>query len=264
MASAKTSASVLGALLMIAAINGVGDAAAEETRRLGPFDADHVRLQSFAADLRVVPGDSIGLVLKGSPKTIEAIEVSQSGTNLTVTQPPTQVSTVVMGPGAVITNHGGSITIGGNPVGSLDDNEDFFVELTLPRTTSLAIADFVGNGSVPDLEAPLDVVLTSGRIDVGSVGPATLEIPGSGTITVKAVSRQLSVSIPGSGSVRVEAGDVGDLKVEIAGSGDVTYGGIAEHASIGVFGAGDVTLGNVANRPEVTMAGSGTVEIANW
>ncbi|MEO1017263.1 MAG: DUF2807 domain-containing protein [Pseudomonadota bacterium] len=260
MISTKLFSSALAIMLSTPAIL----AAAEEKRQLGPYDAAHVTLQSLVTDLQVVPGDALTIVLTGDAKTVDAVEVEQSGDELTLTQPPTQVSTVVMGPGATITNQGGSITIGGKPIENLEAGGEMSVEVTLPPKTSLTIADFVGSGAVHDLDAPLEIVLQSGRIDAGRVGPAVLEIPGSGTITLKTVRQRLDVSIPGSGTVEVDGGDVDDVQVDIAGSGDVRYDGTARTAKVGVYGAGDVTLGPVDEKPDITMAGGGDVKISNW
>lgn len=239
-------------------------AMAEETRSLGPFEANHVTLQSLVAELRVTRGEDLRIELWGDAKTVKAVEVAQLGDDLTLTQPPIQVSTVVMGPGASITNEGGTVIIGGEAIEDLNTAGELAVELTLPPETSLRIADFVGDGILPDLDAPLEIVLTSGEIEAGSIGPAVFEIPGSGSIRAQAVREHLRVSIPGGGSANIDDGEVEDVEIEIAGSGDVRYLGTAERATVNIYGAGDVVLGEVGTQPDVTIAGSGTVETANW
>ena len=101
----------------------------------------------------------------------------------------------------------------------------------------------------------------SGRVEAtGAEADAfALEMAGSGGAVVRDLrTARVSVEIAGSGDVTL-AGQTGALTVEIAGSGDVDAADLdAETAEVDVAGAGDVVL-RAAKTLDVSIMGAGDV-----
>ncbi len=253
----------LGLMAMLGLLPAL-NAQAAESRHFGPFEVEQVSLLSLTADLRVHAGETTRLVIKGDPEVLDAINIDTTARALTVRQKPFQFTTVVIGPNGSVVNQGGTVTIGGHPINSAQGSDPIEVGLHLKPGTALAIDDLIGSASVHDLDALFEAGLTSGAINAGKVGPAKLNIPGSGDILVKSVRENLEVDIPGNGSATIEEGDVETARIAIAGAGKVHYKGRAQDASVSIPGAGTVEMGPVTNRPAISVTGSGEVSIANW
>jgi hypothetical protein len=92
---------------------------------------------------------------------------------------------------------------------------------------------------------------------------SSLSMAGSGDITstVKLKSRNMNISVAGSGDIAVEVTSE-KLRVSIAGSGDVKLIGRAEHLDASVAGSGDISAFNLkANNVNASIAGSGDVSV---
>jgi hypothetical protein len=92
---------------------------------------------------------------------------------------------------------------------------------------------------------------------------SSLSMAGSGDITstVKLKSRNMNISVAGSGDIAVEVTSE-KLRVSIAGSGDVKLSGRAEHLDASVAGSGDISAFNLkANNVNASIAGSGDVSV---
>lgn len=164
-----------------------------------------------------------------------------------------------------------------------DSDRDLWiaVKVTLPAGSGLTVEDFIGEGRVGDLRGPLAVDdMTSGTLTVGDVTTASLDVSGSGDITVGAISGDLAVDINGSGKVKtgptagavtLEIDGSGDIEIasvsgpvaaEINGSGDIALrGGRADPLSVSIAGSGDLTLDGTAGSQSISQSGSGKVTI---
>ncbi len=108
---------------------------------------------------------------------------------------------------------------------------------------------------------PSRVVLGgSGDMNVSGVsGPdLTVELSGSGGVTVTGTADQVTIALPGSGNINCEALRAKSATVTIMGSGTVTV-----YASVSLDGTimGSGTIHYAGNPPQVTkhISGSGTI-----
>ncbi len=102
----------------------------------------------------------------------------------------------------------------------------------------------------------------SGDTKAGSAASASVDLAGSGDVSVQAIGGDLSVNIAGSGDVTA-ASINGKLEGNIAGSGNITVaGGRSRSVDVNVMGSGDVAFNGEADDVDVSVAGSGDVRIA--
>jgi len=131
------------------------------------------------------------------------------------------------------------------------------------------------------VKTPLDVVVDSDALTVGSIGRASsvhLRHGGCGTWTVANVEHELSLRNAGSGVIN--AGASGSADIVLSGSGKMSAGavrnalaarvsgsGLITAASAGaadliISGSGDVRSGPVTSGLEATISGSGNLDVA--
>lgn len=142
-----------------------------------------------------------------------------------------------------------------------DTDGKLWIKVTVPRGTSVAIEDLVGDATVGDTYGPLKMETTAGDATVGKVAQARITLAGSGKTSVNEVMGELRVEIAGSG--RITVNKAGMVKADIAGSGDTQIGTIAGGASIDIAGSGDFSAKTVHGPVRVSIAGSGNVKIAD-
>lgn len=100
--------------------------------------------------------------------------------------------------------------------------------VTLASLTGELSSDGAGSGDV--------------TIQAGAITTATVDLAGSGNVSITASIANLDVDIVGSGDVDV-AGQVGDIEAEIAGSGSVNAASVTGSVRKEVWGSGDVNVG---------------------
>ncbi|GAM99193.1 hypothetical protein U91I_02838 [alpha proteobacterium U9-1i] len=120
-------------------------------------------------------------------------------------------------------------------------------EIEVGPVANGADVSIAGSGSVAinGLTGPLESSgAGSGSIEVrgGSITTATVDLAGSGDVTISAPVQRLEASIVGSGDVDVNAA-VGEVDAEIAGSGNVTVQSVTGNVRKQIMGSGDVTVG---------------------
>jgi hypothetical protein len=99
------------------------------------------------------------------------------------------------------------------------------------------------------------------RVPVKNISSLSMAGSGDITSTVKLKSRNMHISVAGSGDIAVEVTSE-KLRVSIAGSGDIKLSGRTEHLDASVAGSGDISAFNLkANNVDASIAGSGDVSI---
>jgi len=124
-------------------------------------------------------------------------------------------------------------------------------------TIDLAGSGQITAGAVGNLDAD---IAGSGDITVGAVANgANVDIAGSGTVTIASLTGELSSDGAGSGSVSVQAGAITDASIDLVGSGDVTITASVERLDVSIAGSGDVEVNGVVGSIDAEIAGSGSV-----
>jgi hypothetical protein len=99
------------------------------------------------------------------------------------------------------------------------------------------------------------------RVPVKNISSLSMAGSGDITSTVKLKSRNMHISVAGSGDIAVEVTSE-KLRVSIAGSGDIKLSGRTEHLDASVAGSGDISAFNLkANNVDASIAGSGDVSV---
>jgi hypothetical protein len=99
------------------------------------------------------------------------------------------------------------------------------------------------------------------RVPVKSISSLSMAGSGDITSTVKLKSRNMHISVAGSGDIALEVTSE-KLRVSIAGSGDIKLSGRTEHLDASVAGSGDISAFNLkANNVDASIAGSGDVSV---
>ncbi len=85
----------------------------------------------------------------------------------------------------------------------------------------------------------------------------------SNGIQVNVVMKSLrGITLSGSGKIDVSGMSGPDLSVELPGSGDITVAGAVEHVTISLPGSGNIFCNELkASSADVTLSGSGTIRV---
>jgi len=211
-------------------------------------------LASFAGD----PGPQ-----RSEDRDIEAVsevELATSG-DLSLSTGPTPSLRITAGRDVLdhLTSevHGDRLVL--DTTGSAGNLGDVRYDLVLPEVRTVEVS---GSGSIRAGSATLGAVELSGSGDVDAdaldVDELTVDLSGSGTVTLAGRAGRQSVEIDGSGDYRAAGLDTTDARVTVGGSGsaDVQVSGTL-HAV--VDGSGTITHGGGAS-VETEIDGSGSVE----
>ncbi|HTP00614.1 MAG TPA: head GIN domain-containing protein [Anaerolineales bacterium] len=119
----------------------------------------------------------------------------------------------------------------------------------------------VNNGKLVIRTKPLTNIVPTNKIvvTIAMKSLKDLTLSGSGNINVGAMTGpELTVDVSGSGNVTVE-GTVDNLTVDLSGSGNVNANNLkAKSAKVGVSGSGDVKV-NVSDTLDASISGSGNI-----
>jgi hypothetical protein len=100
-----------------------------------------------------------------------------------------------------------------------------------------------------------------GRAEITVPSLKSLELSGSGDVTVDGGSGDLRLRLSGSGDITWRA-TAGKLDAALSGSGDLKLAGKADVATLHVSGSGDIEADDlVATSADVTISGSGDVGV---
>lgn len=248
------------AMMTMSLLPGVVAAA---TLEKGPLQAGTVEIERFAGVVSIELGssDEISMKLDAPQEVIDAASISVEGDRLSIrdVRGSGNNTTVVTKEVRAVAGAGGTATvvIGGDGA----NEEPTELSLTVPAGTGLVIRGFTGTASIPDLEAPLSLEVTSATVTAGRVGSADIAVRGSGTVEVAEVDGDLAMAIQGGGNLAVASGRVGALDISLSGSGTIEFGGAAETAKVRGSGAGRIVIGKVAAPADVDVKGAIGVEI---
>lgn len=256
--------SYLAGLLLAAFL--VSPAGAETSRRTTEFaDATALGIADLTAQLRIQVGQGPGiqLSLTGPERRVAAIRSRLEGATLQLTDDGSGGSVVSTNQSVLVQQSGGQsrVIIGGvvQPT-----EPPLRVELTVPAGTPLALSGFTGTATIGDLDAPVNIDVSSGRVALGSVRDAVLNISGSGSIHAERVGGDVTAELSGSGDVAIAAGWIGTLRVNITGAGQAEVQAEAERAELSIAGAGEISVAAVRERPRIRVTGAGQVRVGNW
>ena len=119
-------------------------------------------------------------------------------------------------------------------------------ELSSALATTLALS-LSGNGGV-------DVGSSDGN--------AQIDISGHGNITLgKATLPSLKVSLSGAGNMDVKAGTIGHATLDLSGMGSVRSDAAVQDADVDISGAGSVHLASVKGQLHKDVSGMGSVDV---
>lgn len=145
-----------------------------------------------------------------------------------------------------------------------DGQETLHLAIRIPPRFPLSIDDSGGGHyGVPDLHAPVSIDSSGSlTIEMGAVGPFSLEQSGSGTVNVVAVEGAVHVEQSGSGEVAIGGGRIPALELTASGSGRFHYG----PGSIGALqlessGNADIGIEAEVGAASFDVSGSGTVRV---
>lgn len=118
------------------------------------------------------------------------------------------------------------------PAGIAVDVVDTSGEMTISDVGNLNVVDTSGGIEIRHVTGDVSVRDTSGEIDVADVtGNVRIPSDGSGSIDVRRVRGSVTIDDDGSGSVNVS--DIGgDFTVGSKGSGSIGYDGVKGHVSV--------------------------------
>lgn len=136
---------------------------------------------------------------------------------------------------------------------------DVKVTIALPPGTAFAVDGYIGNALVGDIDAAVEINATAGKVMIGRVKNASIEVDGSADVTLGAVEGTLSLETSGSGSLK--AGSAGATSLSISGSGEADIASVSGRLAIDVSGSADVEIGHVDSATEIDIAGSGDIRI---
>jgi hypothetical protein len=136
---------------------------------------------------------------------------------------------------------------------------DVKVTITLSPGTPFAVDGFVGDALVGDIDAPVDISATAGKIMIGRVKDASVDVNGSADITLGTVQGTLTLDTSGSGSLK--AGGAGATSISISGSGEADIASVSGRLDIDVTGSADVKIGHVDSATDIDISGSGDIAI---
>jgi len=140
-----------------------------------------------------------------------------------------------------------------------ESSEDLKVKVTLAPGTEFAIDGLVGDATVGDIDSNVAINATSGKVMIGRVKDAAIEVDGSADVVLGAVQGRLSLDTSGSGSLK--AGAAGATSISISGSGEADIASVSGSLDIDVSGSADVDIGHVDSATEISIAGSGDIAI---
>ncbi len=137
--------------------------------------------------------------------------------------------------------------------------EGVTVHLTVPEGTPFTIDGLIGKARFGDLKGSLSIDMAATDLKTGELSQARVSGAGAGDIDIARVTGAFVLNLAGGGKVRV--GDVASADIDIAGSGDVTLGAIGGDLTIDIAGAGDIKAASVNGKVDIDIAGAGDIDI---
>ncbi len=252
-----------------------------EKKTFGPetFIANVLDVRSVTADVKIIPTNDKKMMVRivGPESIVDNISTSLDSDTLMIEgkRQGSYKNSVTRGGNSISISSNsilGSIFSGsknfisGNTIinTSSSGHSNTIIEVSVPKGSSIKIADIQGTVDIGDVEGPLQAVVFSNKIKAGKMRDANLTIQGSGDIIVSSIDGNLSMYVQGSGGVRVRKGLVTMLSANVQGSGDIKFGGSAIDANLSITGSGDIDIESVKNRPNMNVTGSGQISVDNW
>ena len=90
----------------------------------------------------------------------------------------------------------------------------------------------------------------------------TLQLDGSGNVTLNGSFRQIIGAVHGSGNLNLNGGDSDSVLLQISGSGQITASGSSKSLKAALTGSGDLDAEHLASdQVSVNLSGSGTAHV---
>jgi hypothetical protein len=117
---------------------------------------------------------------------------------------------------------------------------------------------------VGDIGGPLALDLSGAvRVQAGKVGALSLDLSGTGAVTVTQTSGALQASLSGLGTLNVATGTIGAASMELSGRGSVQFdNGTIGKLTLSSSGTSNVTIGATVSDASIEVSGISNVRIA--
>jgi hypothetical protein len=117
---------------------------------------------------------------------------------------------------------------------------------------------------VGDIGGPLNLDLSGAvRVQAGKVGALSLDLSGTGAVTVAQASGALQASLSGLGSLDIADGTVSAASLELSGRGSVQFRkGTIGKLTLSSSGTSNVTIGATVGDASIEVSGISNVKIA--
>ncbi|MFO1186860.1 MAG: DUF2807 domain-containing protein [Alphaproteobacteria bacterium] len=206
----------------------------------GPFSASYkgteLRLENIGGRVEIeVGGPNITVAITGKPEEISLIEVGSSGSTVSIESSRRHKR------------------VSGDPEDAAK------IEISVPRGTNIVIDGLTGEAAIGDINGNFKLAAYALDAEIGDMRASSLEVAGSGDITLGNTAGALKIEIAGSGSVEAKNADAAE--VSIAGSGDVAVGDVRHGLETEIAGSGDIRVVSVNGPVTAELAGSGDVTI---
>lgn len=215
-----------------------------------------------------------GLLVRGLNGELVVETWDGPGIQTVVTAPEGRVDTVLAGDILAIedassgngsSGSGVHIHVHGNGVNYVYDSDGSAAASVLVRVPvgmTVGLEDVSGIVRIGNTDGIVRVNHSGiGDVSIGRVRSASVDISGTGSVTINEIDGLMSADLSGVGSVRVLGGEISVLNVRTSGVGDFSFDGTVHDATVDLIGVGDVSIGRVAGNRNIRKSGVGTVRI---
>jgi hypothetical protein len=117
---------------------------------------------------------------------------------------------------------------------------------------------------VGDVGGPLNLDLSGAvHVQAGKTGALSLDLSGTGAVTVTQMSGALQASLSGLGSLDIAGGTVGAASMELSGRGSVQFDkGTIGKLTLSSSGTSNITIGATVGDASIEVSGISNVKIA--
>ena len=239
-ASMRDPRSITIALVVIAAAAVWWLAGDRDDAEQSQFDARRLVVTDLVGGLDIVIDDvdQLRVELLGPRRDVRAIEVDLEGDTL------------------VIDQHRGWRFFRG----FRGRRDPVLVVVRVPAGTPVRIDDQVGEVSIGDLGAGLELAGVISDARIGNVSEADISLTGGGRLSLGRVAGTLKLRVSGSAEARVASAAAADIGM--SGSAELLLGEVAGGLDLTISGSGGASVATVDGEVAISISGSGEVEIA--
>ena len=155
----------------------------------------------------------------------------------------------------------GTITV---PNGQSQAARSLEIHVTAPQSLPLVLKSMGADMIVGKTDAPLRLEqLGYGTVQIAALRDGDIVTQGTGDIWIGRVTGRLKIQSVGTGNLTVQEGQISTLSIDLQGTGNVTVDGTAVDTSIRLTGTGNVTVGSSQYPVIAQHSGVGSIKIGN-